>query len=51
MAIPAIFDRDVCVRCGGYVHRFVSLLNLGPHGSGGSSRHDCQHFRAIRAHC
>ena len=27
-----------------YVTRFVSLLNLGPHWSGWSSRHDCEHF-------
>ena len=51
IASPAIFDRDVGVRYGDYVHRFVSLLNLGPHGSGGSSRRHCQHFRAIREHC
>ena len=48
---PAIFDRDVCVRYGDNVHRFLSLWSLGPHRSGGSSRHDCQHFRAIRIHC
>ena len=28
---PAVFDWDVCVRYGDYVHRFVSLLNWGPH--------------------
>ena len=48
---PAIFHRDVCVRSGEYVQRSVPLLKLRPHGSGGSSRHDCQHFRAIRVHC
>ena len=48
---PAVFDRDVCVRYGDNVHRFLSLWSLGPHRSGGSSRHDCQHFRAIRVHC
>ena len=31
IASPAIFDPDVCVRRCDYVHRFVSLLNLGPH--------------------
>ncbi len=50
VASPATFDWDACVRYGDYVHRFVSLLNFGLHGSGWSSRHDCQQFRAFRVY-
>ena len=31
-----------------YASGFVSLLNLGQHWRGWSSRHDCEYFRATR---